>query len=223
MQIFILILAFFIAIVDWISVAKGWKRIEYFAKPAVMVILLIWVGLIGGFRGPMLWFVAGLLFSLAGDVFLMLPRESFIAGLISFLLAHICYLIGFNVYGLFFNTALILLAVVIIFTAIQLFARISAGLRSRGRSNLQIPVLVYSIVISMMLFSALTTLVRPNWRFSAAALASVGALLFYISDVLLAWNRFVSPLPGGRVVSMPAYHLGQLGIILGAAIQYVFT
>jgi uncharacterized membrane protein YhhN len=221
MQIFLLIIAFLIAVVDWISVAKGWRKLEYIAKPAVMVAILVWVGLIGGFQGPMLWFVAGILFSLAGDVFLMLPRESFIAGLVAFLLAHVCYLIGFSVYGLFFNLALVFLALVILLTAIQLYKRISEGLRSRARSDLQIPVLVYSVVISLMLFSALATLVRPNWRFSAAAIASAGALLFYISDVLLAWNRFVSPLPGGRVISMPAYHLGQLGIILGAAIQYI--
>ena len=34
--------------------------------------------------------VAGLLFSLAGDVLLMLPSDRFLAGLLSFLAAHVC-------------------------------------------------------------------------------------------------------------------------------------
>src|SRR3954467_9277384 len=36
--------------------------------------------------------LAGLVLSLVGDIFLMLPDEQFIAGLVSFLLAHICYI-----------------------------------------------------------------------------------------------------------------------------------
>ena len=41
------------------------------------------------------WFVAALVFSLAGDVLLMLPREQFVAGLSAFLVAHLCYIVGF--------------------------------------------------------------------------------------------------------------------------------
>jgi uncharacterized membrane protein YhhN len=73
---------------------RGWKNLEYFAKPATMVALLAFVILNGGLSGGMIWFAIGLLFSLAGDVFLMLPKEQFIAGLVSFLLAHIAYIIG---------------------------------------------------------------------------------------------------------------------------------
>ena len=46
-----LLLALIIAILDWIAVARKWKRIEYFAKPATMLALLAWVGINGGFQG----------------------------------------------------------------------------------------------------------------------------------------------------------------------------
>ena len=217
----LLFLALIIAILDWIAVARKWKRVEYFAKPATMLALLAWVGINGGFKGPMLWFALGLLFSLGGDVFLMLPREQFILGLVSFLIGHVCYLIGFNTGGLIFNAATIILLVVVLFTGFQVYRRIAAGLQAGGKTSLKIPVLIYSIVISLMLFSALATLVRPEWRIFAALFASTGALLFFISDSTLAFNKFVHPLPNARVITMITYHLGQILIALGAALRFL--
>jgi uncharacterized membrane protein YhhN len=216
-----LLLALIIAILDWIAVAKKWKRIEYFAKPATMLALLAWVGINGGFRGPMLWFALGLLFSLGGDVFLMLPREQFIPGLVSFLIGHVCYLIGFNSTGVIFNAATLLLLIVVLFTGYQVYRRIAAGLHASGKDKLKMPVLIYSIVISLMLYSALTTLIRTDWRIFAALFASTGALLFFISDTTLAFNKFVSPLPNARVITMITYHMGQILIALGAATRFL--
>jgi uncharacterized membrane protein YhhN len=217
----LLFLALIIAILDWIAVARKWKMVEYFAKPATMLALLAWVGTNGGFKGPMLWFALGLLFSLGGDVFLMLPREQFILGLVSFLIGHVCYLIGFNTGGLIFNAATVILLVVVLFTGYQVYRRIAAGLQAGGKTSLKIPVLIYSIVISLMLFSALATLARPEWRIFAALFASTGALLFFISDSTLAFNKFVHPLPNARVITMITYHLGQILIALGAALRFL--
>ena len=47
--------------------------------------------------------------------------------------------------------------------------------------------------------------------------AIVGALLFYASDGILGWNRFVQPLPHGRLAVMTTYHLGQIGLVLALA------
>jgi uncharacterized membrane protein YhhN len=221
MVYFFLWIAIFVAIVDWIAVARNWRRIEYIAKPAFMVILLVWLGGYIGFKDHIIWFALGLIFSLAGDVFLMLPKERFIAGLISFLLCHLAYLIGFNSTFPPFNLPVLFLAILVAVTAIQIYRRIAAGLKSGGNEQLRIPVLIYSIVIGLMLLSATITLVRPDWQPTPALIVSGGALLFFLSDTLLAWNKFVTPLPNGRVLVMVTYQLGQLLITLGAALRFL--
>ena len=71
-----LILLLLVAEVDWVAVAKNWKKLEYIAKPAVMLILL--GPLVGGFRSfPLICFGLGIFFSLAGDVFLMISFARF--------------------------------------------------------------------------------------------------------------------------------------------------
>jgi uncharacterized membrane protein YhhN len=221
MSYYFFFLALIIAVLDWIAVARKWKRIEYFAKPATMLALLAWLGVNNGFQGSMLWFALGLLFSLGGDIFLMLPREQFIPGLVSFLIAHICYLIGFNSANPVYNAASLILLVVVMFTGYLVYRRVALGLQASGQSKLKLPVLVYSIVISLMLFSALSTLIQPDWRIYAAVFASSGALLFFISDTTLALNKFVSPIPNARVITMVTYHLGQILIVLGAALRFL--
>lgn len=82
------------------------------------------------------------------------------------------------------------------------------------------PILVYSIMISLMVLSAMLKLTDVNWKAGAALLVSAGAFLFYISDIILAWNKFVAPLPHGRISNIAAYHLGQIALIAGVVMQY---
>jgi uncharacterized membrane protein YhhN len=89
MSSFLLILALGIAILDWIAVGRGWRKLEYFAKPGAMLALLAWYISNGGLSAGAWWFAAALLLSLAGDVFLVLPKEQFIAGLACFLAGHL--------------------------------------------------------------------------------------------------------------------------------------
>jgi uncharacterized membrane protein YhhN len=60
------------------------------------------------------------------------------------------------------------------------------------------------------------TWTRSGWQVQAALAVSLGAVLFFISDSILAWDRFVNPLSNARLKNMVTYHLGQIGIILGA-------
>lgn len=235
MSYLFLIIAFLIAVVDWIAVARGNKKLEYFAKPGVMVALLVWLWQFSAAHSPaapgavhLLWFAAGLVFSLAGDVFLMLPREQFIAGLVSFLLGHLAYVVGFN--AVVFNAspppvnpASLVVALLVAVVAVQIYRRIAAGLSASGKGKLKGPVLVYTLVISLMVLSALLTLVRPDeeWQVVPALLAAAGALLFFLSDTFLAWNKFVAPLPYGRLRVIITYHLGQILIALGAALHFL--
>lgn len=224
MSAFLLLLALALAALDWLAVEKGWKRLEYVAKPGVMLALLAALLQAGGtaaLAGPAGWFAAGILLSLAGDVFLMLPRERFVAGLAAFLLAHLAYLAGFNPTLPPLNLASGILALLVALVGVQLYRRIAAGLDASGHPGLKTPVLVYSIAISLMLLAALLTLVRQEWEAGPALLAGGGALLFFISDLTLAWNKFVAPLPAGRLRVHITYHLGQALIVLGAAAHFM--
>jgi uncharacterized membrane protein YhhN len=51
-------------------------------------------------------------------------------------------------------------------------------------------------------------------------MVSIGAFLFWISDLMLAWNKFVSPLKVGRLAIVAAYHLGQISLIAGVIRQF---
>ncbi len=83
-----------------------------------------------------------------------------------------------------------------------------------------IPVVVYGTVITLMLLSAILTIYRTDWKTSASGLVSLGAILFYFSDIILAWNKFVKPIKNGRLVNMVTYHLGQIALITGVIVQF---
>ncbi|MFZ2095208.1 MAG: lysoplasmalogenase [Anaerolineales bacterium] len=227
------IIVLILAIIDWIAADKQWKVVEYFAKPATMLALLWWVWQSAGWGGSMLWFTLGAVFCLAGDVFLMVPRNMFIFGLVAFLLGHICYILGLNGVPPFINLvglgllvilgkwlAIISLVLLVVYL-IWLYPKLANGLKVQGKNSLKIPVLIYSLVISLMVYSALMTWYRAGWSFVAALSVSLGAVLFFASDSMLAWDRFLNPLPHARLRVMVTYHLGQIGIILGAILYVI--
>jgi len=221
MQAFLMGFVALAAILDWYAVYRQWKKAEYLLKPLTMVLLFLWLLFAtGGMKGASLWFGIGLALSLAGDIFLMLPNEKFIAGLVAFLLAHIAYIVGFNQTALPLNGIGLLFAVILGAAAVWLYRRIAAGLEKKGENALKAPVLAYTTVISIMVFSAWLTFLRPEWTPHAAMLSSIGAVLFMLSDAVLAWNKFVQPIPNGRVLNMMAYHLGQMVLMLGIAAHF---
>lgn len=217
-------LPFVIAALDWLAVARGWTRVQYLTKPGTMLALLLWMWAAGraapggAAPGGWGWFLAAGAASLAGDVFLMLPREQFIPGLVSFLLAHVAYVVGLNQSPPPFNLVALVLVFAVGMVAGRIYLRVKAGLAASGHMRLHFPVLLYSTVISLMLISALFTLVRPEWPAFAALLVSAGAFLFFLSDTLLAWNRFVTPLPNARLKVRIPYHLGQITLVAGAGL-----
>lgn len=216
----LIIIAFIFAVLELLAMRQSWRQLEYIAKPAVMVCLFIWLYATAGLQGPSLWFGIGILFSLAGDIALLLIDRYFLLGLIAFLLAHITYLIGFNMPlpetpGVWAFA----IAIVLGLSAARLLRRIIAGVRMT-QARLVTPVIVYSTVITLMLLSALLTLSRPDWISTAAFLVSLGAFLFYLSDIVLAWNRFVSPIQNGRMLNIGLYHLGQIAIVVGVVMQF---
>jgi uncharacterized membrane protein YhhN len=209
------------ALLDWLAVWRAWNGLMYVAKPATMLLLLGWVLSRAGFRGGLIWFALGLLFSLTGDIMLMLPREQFVAGLLAFLLAHGAYIVGLNLVLPRLGWAAGLIAVAVALACAWLYQRISAGLLVSGHAKLRLPVLIYSVVLSLMTFSALLAYWRPGWNLCSAVLVGLGAVLFFVSDAQLAWDKFVGSLRLGRLRVHVTYHLGQIAIMAGVVLHVV--
>ena len=215
-----LILALLFAALETVALWKNLYKLEYIAKPAVMLCLFTWLYLSTGLQGLTLWFGVGLVFSLAGDILLMISLDRmFIFGLIAFLFAHIAYLVGFQNELMEITAWSVTLIVILSINGVRLIRRIVSAIRAKGQTRLVYPVIVYAIVITIMLYAAMTTISNPAWTTRASFLVSVGAFLFYISDLILAWNKFVSPIKNGRILNIAAYHLGQIGLIAGVISQ----
>lgn len=220
MNIFFLA-AFGLAALKSLALWKNWLRLEYIVKPAVMIVLFIWLLTSVGLNGALLWFGFGILFSLVGDVLLMISLDRmFQAGLVAFLLAHMAYVIGFNIPLPVFSVWGLIFAVMVSLGGAQIIRRILGVLSSKGQVSMRTPIIVYSLVISVMLLSAMMKLSDLTWDANAAALVSVGAFLFYISDIILAWNKFVAPIQHGRIYNIAAYHLGQIALIAGVIMHF---
>jgi uncharacterized membrane protein YhhN len=217
-------------VLEWFFEFKEIKLGIYLTKPTMMILLISWVWfyadvpqlLTGIESSSVIWFIVGLILCLGGDVFLMLPERFFMPGLISFLLGHISYIVGF---GMLMQTpgneiAAILIAVFLLFFAGWIYVRLAAGMQVSGKKGMRIPVLFYTIVITIMLYSGLMTLFNDDWSLFASILVSVGAFLFLVSDIMNAWVRFVKRIPNHRLWIMSTYHLAQLCIAVGAALHF---
>jgi len=219
-----LVLALTAAALQAIAVQKNSRRLEFFAKPAVMACLWIWLYTSTGLQGNSFWFGLGLVFSLVGDVVLISPSDRmFVLGLIAFLFAHIFYILGFKEELLRLTAWSLVLVFFIYINGLRLVRRIVGAMRAQKLNALINPVILYSLVISLMLFAALSTMFDPAWKTNAAVFASVGAFLFYLSDLILAWNKFVTPVKNGRILNIIAYYLGQIGLIAGVISHFLST
>ncbi|MGC9336429.1 MAG: lysoplasmalogenase [Anaerolineae bacterium] len=204
---------------DWLAVARGRRPLELVFKPATLLALIIGAWLLT--QGPhdarqARFFLPGLGFSLVGDILLMLRgKQFFLGGLVAFLLAHVCYIIGLNPTVPPWPSLVILIPVAAI--AVFLFRQLGRGLRKRGEGSMLTPVAVYSLVLSGMLFSAWATLFRPQWTGLRQGLAIVGASLFFLSDAMLAWDRFVESFPRAHLLVHVTYHVGQMALTASIA------
>jgi uncharacterized membrane protein YhhN len=192
------------AVIDWVAVRHEHRPVEYVFKPLTLVMLTATALALDPFDGTVrTWFVVALVLSLVGDVFLMLPKDRFVPGLLAFLLAHVAYVVGMVLAGLELPAVVAGLAVVAAAGA-TLGQRVVIGVR-RTAPDMLGPVVAYMGVISAMVVCAVGT---------GRALTVAGALFFYASDALIAWGRFVQPKPWGRLAVMVTYHVGQALLVV---------
>lgn len=149
--------------------------------------------------------LAGLVFSLAGDLFLMLPNDRFTLGLVAFLMAQVCYTIGFSADAR--QSALVWHYIPFILYALALYRHLR-----RGAGKHHVPVLVYALTIVTMAWLAM-----ERWLAlgdTPALMAAAGALCFVASDTALAINRFRRPFRLSPLIVLGTYYTAQILIAL---------
>lgn len=202
--LFFLLAAAF-SILNWFAVGKQNTPLEYFSKPAATTAFLAVVATLDvAHDAPWGWRIAAFAFCLAGDVFLMLPKDAFIPGLASFAVAQILFTVSFAT-GETTATRLTIGLVVAIPLAAFLARRFVAAIRASGHTALVAPVCVYMVVISAMAVGAVG---------SGNAVAIAGALIFMASDSLIAETRFVRERSWHSVGIMVTYHVALAGLAL---------
>jgi uncharacterized membrane protein YhhN len=179
---------------------RGPRWQVYIFKPLTMV--FIWLlAIMGQATLPHYKYmiIAGLVFSMAGDVFLMLPSDRFVAGLVAFLAAHLFYIVAFMSE---ISTLILWPLIPLVTYGIVIYLILAPYL-----GKLKSPVLVYIVVILIMAWLAWERWSQTSR--SGALLAYLGAILFVISDTILAINRFRGAFKPARVLNLATYFAAQ--------------
>ena len=201
---------------ELLAVAFHWPILIAVAKPCIMLSLIGYYASSLSKRSSA--FILALLFCWAGDVLLLFQAEAeifFILGLVSFLIGHVLYIISYRqlrwsdrmlelmpTQKIRFSFPIVLAGTGLIVVLFPILG------------DLQIPVLVYALVLMLMVMTAL-------FRYGRTPIVSfwmifVGASLFMLSDSLLAINKFYSPIPYGGFFVMLTYCAAQYLIVEGA-------
>lgn len=160
----------------------------------------------------------GLGLSLIGDVLLIFQDnpKAFVWGLVAFLMAHVLYIAAFvylqiTVLQAQNKVGEVLAAVALAVVGVGVYSYLRPGL-----GKMRAPVIAYIVVISVMLHRATAILMVHPGPATQAILIFAGALLFYISDAILAANKFRmdGKMPHYRLWNLSTYYTGQLLIAL---------
>jgi uncharacterized membrane protein YhhN len=205
MRISIAIWTTFVALSASVAIAAHYLQLpilHWIAKP-LTTLLIVGMALSLSSAEPVYrrWIVIGLLWSTLGDVFLMLPGDYFLHGLVSFLVAHIAYLVAFSRRERLFAQLMPFAVYAVIAFAVLTY--LSQGIPAPMR----IPVVVYVAALGAM--AAQAAAIWSIRRDRASALAAIGGALFMFSDSLIAINRFGEPFDASRFLVLASYWLAQ--------------
>ena len=202
------VLALVAAILTILAAYQGWQLAHYLFKPLTIVFIIL-IALrpnhpVSSFYKYMV--IAGLLFSLAGDVFLMLPRDRFfIQGLISFLIAHLLYITAFMFES---GPSLSFWATILFLIYGCLMLRVLWPHLGKMRA----PVMLYILAILVMGWMA-----ANRWLLAehpSSLLAMLGALFFIASDSMLALDKFKGRFRSAQLLTFSTYAIAQWLIAL---------
>ena len=141
------------AAAGWLAVAKSRRRLEYVAKPAVMVGLIVvalTLRLVSGTERA--FFVVALTLGLVSDVFLMLPQDLFLMGLVAALVEHLAYIGGFRARP--FNPGLLVAGETVALVGVGVVLPGIYRSLKQNQPRLVWPVIVYVVVFVVMVGTA---------------------------------------------------------------------
>ena len=225
-KVYWIILFLIILTLNIIGVEKSINGLQYSTKPILtLALILFFLYETKGIRHSVnKFFLGGLFFSWGGDVLLMGQNPAFVgeqaaphyflAGLISFLIAHLFY----SYFFLKIKKSEHISFSVLLFIPVLIYYVGLISFLSPHLGAMRIPVFVYGFVISSMFLLALHMLYMP--ALAAGRLLMSGALFFVLSDSALAFNKFYTPFEHSGFVVMSTYGIAQLFLTLGA-ILYV--
>ena len=201
------------AFVQWAALATasqvcGWQEVYQMAKPLAMLTLMWAAWSAEGLSKPVqTWLVRALGLSWVGDVLLLYP-SLFLPGLVAFLAAHVCYIWMLRQDAPWLHSrralALSLSAAALVYAVLD-----TSGLPA----DLRAPVAVYVLVIATMAAQAWG---RAKHLGTPSSLwLAWGSVAFMVSDSLLAYDKFVSPLPVAGLWVLATYYLAQAWIVTG--------
>ena len=203
-----------IAAINLLLIVLDYATITRFLKPFLMPLLFLYVYYQEAFSTKK-FLLLGLTFSWIGDILLLFAAKGelfFIAGLLSFLTAHVFYIYLFSKLGTTeaYKKNLVFWAGFII---IVLYLQSLLALLLPKIGTLKIPVSVYAVTISVMLAFAWRGYF--SWNPSTRFFILFGAMAFVASDSLLAINKFYSPFEYASFLIMATYLAAQYGIVSG--------
>jgi uncharacterized membrane protein YhhN len=188
------------------------SNFNYLAKPAILISLIIFFRKQSSFleRKMKLMIYFALVFSLLGDILLMFVNQSanfFIGGLIAFLTAHIFYVLVFLKQRNKSKSGMVFIGLMLAYGTLLFY------LLKDGLGDMLLPVILYMLVILSM---ATTAYLRQGKVVkNSFILVFIGAILFVISDSILALNKFYQPLPYRNFSIMFTYAFAQFFIVFG--------
>lgn len=205
-----------VLVLHLLSLLGNWSLVGVFSKSLLLPLLIIYCYRQTLFSDGLFkaWVFLALLFSWFGDVLLLFDTGTgpyFLLGLSSFLLAHLFYI--FSLHGLRVREKIgsriwIMIPVLVYYALFMWFL-------NPYLEAMKLPVRIYGVVLSFMLLMALHMGYLKEKRIGRLLVA--GALLFVVSDSLLAINRFYRPIPLGAVWIMLTYGCAQLLLVAGLA------
>lgn len=203
------ILVFICLIAIELFVSPSFPHLRLLTKGAIVSSLLIYYIIKVPPQNKI--YILALIAALCGDLFLAIQKgDYFILGLGSFLIMQLLYISIFRrayqhpkVHKLYISVG------------IGIFYFVFIALSWSKLGDLQIPVALYALALCSMLYFAVNIDNRANFHYIAW-----GALLFLISDFLIAINKFLFPIPYEHILIMATYGIAQFLICFGLILSY---